>query len=253
MFEDPVIPWTATPTTKRRWPGGVRLSGFERWGTATTAAALMVFGMRHRSAPGVLLLAAAIPLAYRGLAGDWPPVGSARHRARRDGAGEAGEALASGRGIDVREAVRLEKPRPEVFRFWRGFENLPRVMTNLHKVVDVGNGRSRWIAKGPAGVTVAWDAEIVNEVENEVIAWRSLPGADVVMAGSVRFNSVRLGRSTELLVHMRYAPLGGRAGALAAWVAGREPSQAIREDLRRLKQIVETGEIARTASQESGS
>ena len=92
---------------------------------------------------------------------------------------------------------------------------------------------------------VEWDAEIINEIENMLIAWRSLPGSDVVVAGSVNFDRVRGGRSTQVSVHLQYEPPAGRVGASVATVFGREPSQTIREDLRRLKQVLEAGELAR--------
>ena len=91
------------------------------------------------------------------------------------------------RGIHVREAVRLEKPISEVYAFWRQLENLPRVFAHLEQVSELGNGRSHWIARGPADLGVEWDAEIINEVENKVIGWRSLPESDIVTAGSVNF------------------------------------------------------------------
>src|SRR5207248_1701614 len=112
---------------------------------------------------------------------------------------------------------------------------------------DLGHGRSHWIAKGPAGVRVEWDAEIINEVMDKVIGWRSLPGSEIVSAGSVNFRLVRAGRSTQVTVHLQYAPPAGRAGALFAKLFGREPSQTVREDLRRLKQHLEAGEVARAA------
>ena len=89
-------------------------------------------------------------------------------------------ALGGERGVRVRDAVRLEKPLAEVYRFWRRLENLPQFMTHLERVTELGDGRSHWIAKGPAGVRVEWDAEIINEAENKVIGWRSIPGGDVV-------------------------------------------------------------------------
>jgi uncharacterized membrane protein len=139
--------------------------------------------------------------------------------------------------------VRLEKPVDEVYRFWRRLENLPRFMTSLARVEDLGHGRSRWVATGPAGSEVEWDAEIINEVENKVIAWRSLPGSQVAVAGSVNFDSVRQGSAAQVTVHLQYAPPAGRAGAFVAQLFGREPSQTIREDLRRLKQLLEAGEL----------
>jgi uncharacterized membrane protein len=221
-------------------------SELARWGTTSTAVALMAYGLGRRSVPGLFLAFAAIPLAYRGFAGRWPSY-LGLQRASRDRS-DTRVALSGDRGIHVRESIRLEKPLAEVYRFWRHLENLPRFMTYLEQVIDLGDGRSHWIAKGPAGVKVEWDAEIINEVENKVIGWRSLPDADVVTAGSVNFDSVRGGRSTQVSVHLQYAPPAGRLGSLAATIAGREPSQTIREDLRHLKQLLEAGEIARTAS-----
>jgi uncharacterized membrane protein len=93
-------------------------------------------------------------------------------------------------------------------------------------------------------VRVEWDAEIINESENQVIGWRSLPGSDVVSAGSVNFDSVR-GDSTQVTVRLQYEAPAGRAGELAAALLGRAPSQTLREDLRRFKQLLEAGEIAR--------
>ena len=118
-------------------------------------------------------------------------------------------------------------------------------MTHLEQVTDLGNGTSHWVAKGPAGLRVEWDAEIFNEVEDELIAWRSLPGSDVITAGSVRFQPARAERSTQVTVNMQYAPPAGKTGAFIAKIFGREPAQMIREDLRHLKHILEAGEIPR--------
>jgi uncharacterized membrane protein len=148
----------------------------------------------------------------------------------------------------VRESIRLEVTLEAVYRFWRRLENLPQFMTHLERVTETGEGKSHWVASGPAGLAVEWDAEIINEVENQVIAWRSLPGSDVVTAGSVNFDAVRGGRSTQVSVHLQYAPPAGKAGALVASLFGREPSQTIREDLRHFKQLLEAGEIPRATA-----
>jgi uncharacterized membrane protein len=185
---------------------------------------------------------AAAPFAYRGVVGKWP--------FENGYADDTRAALGGNRGIHVRESIRLERPVPEVYTFWRQLENLPRVLTHLEQVEELGNGRSHWVARGPADLGVEWDAEIINEIENKVIAWRSLPESDVVTAGSVTFTPIRGGRATELSVHLQYSPPAGRAGALVATVFGREPHQTIREDLRRLKQVMEAGEIPRTGTGE---
>ena len=223
----------------------VTLGGLERWGSVTTAAALMIYGVTRRTPAGIGLALAATPLAYRGLAGRWPPPLHSRLYGESE---DTRAALADDRGFVVHESVRLELPVAEVYRFWRRFENLPRFMDHLHQVTETGGNRSHWIAKGPGGVLVEWDAEIINEVENQVIGWRSLPGGDVAVAGSVNFDTVRAGRSTQLTVRLQYAPPAGRLGAFVSTLAGREPSQTIREDLRRLKQILEAGEVARATA-----
>jgi len=219
----------------------------ERWASLALASAAISFGMRRRNLAGVCLAVAATPLAYRGLFGAWPHITNGS--SRRD---DTRVALAGRRGIQVRASIRLEKPVDEVFRFWRRFENRPRFMANLERVSDLGNGRSHWVAKGPGGVGVEWDAEIINEIDNRLIAWRSLPGSDVVSAGSVYFSSARGGRECQVAVNMQYEPPAGRAGALVATIAGREPSQTIREDLRRFRELLETGEVARPDGASSG-
>jgi uncharacterized membrane protein len=218
-----------------------------RWGAASAAMVLLAYGVARRSLSGLLFASVAVPLAYRGFFGRWPAY---PERGRDvDDLKYTRAALAGKRGIHVREAIRLEKPIAEMYRFWRQLENLPRFMTYLERVTDLGGGRSHWVAKGPAGVRVEWDAEIINEVENQVIGWQSLPGSEVVTAGSVNFDAVRGGRSTQVTVHLQYAPPAGNVGGFVATIFGREPSQTIREDLRRLKQVLEAGEVARAESQ----
>ena len=121
-------------------------------------------------------------------------------------------------------------------------------MSHLDQVTESSDRRSHWVTNGPGGVIVEWDAEIINEVENRILAWRSLPGSDVVTAGSVNFDTVRGGRSTQVSVHLQYAPPAGRVGGFIAWLFGREPSQTIREDLRRFKHLLEAGEIPRATA-----
>jgi len=153
-------------------------------------------------------------------------------------------ALAGPRGLRVKEAIRLELPIQDVYRYWRRLENLPTFMTHLESVTERSPRQSHWVAKGPAGLTVEWDAEIINDVDNQLIAWRSLPGSTIVTAGSVNFDTVRSGRSTQVTVNLQYQPPAGKAGAMIAALFGRAPSQTIREDLRVLKQRMEAGEIA---------
>jgi uncharacterized membrane protein len=215
----------------------------ESWLALGTGAALLLVGASRRPAAGTLLAASAAPLIYRGLTGHWPALANGSVQSDNTKA-----ALAGSRGVHVRESIRLEVPLAEVYGFWRRLENLPRFMTHLDRVTEGADGTSHWVAAGPAGLAVEWDAEIINEVENTLIAWRSLPGADVVTAGSVKFDAVRAGRSTQVSVHLQYAPPAGRAGALIASLFGREPAQTIREDLRHFKQQLEAGETPRATA-----
>jgi uncharacterized membrane protein len=215
----------------------------ENWLALGTGALLLIVGASRRSLIGACLAASSAPLLYRGVTGRWPDVLNGHVQPDSTRAALAGE-----RGFHVRESVRLELPVADVYRFWRRLENLPRFMTHFHRVTETPDGRSHWVAAGPAGLTVEWDAEVINEVENEVIGWRSLPGSDVVTAGSVNFNTARDGRSTQVSVHLQYAPPAGKAGALIALLFGREPSQTIREDLRHFKQLLEAGEIPRATA-----
>lgn len=214
----------------------------ENWLAIGAGAVLLLVGASRRSAAGLCLAVASTPLLYRGVVGRWPDV---LNYAQPD---STRTAFSGGRGVHVRESIRLEVPIADVYRFWRRLENLPQFMTHLDRVAEGTDGRSHWSVSGPAGLAVEWDAEIINEIENKVLAWRSLPGSDVVTAGSVNFDVVRGGRSTQVSVHLQYAPPAGKAGALVASLCGREPSQTIREDLRRFKELLEAGEIPRATA-----
>jgi uncharacterized membrane protein len=214
-----------------------------RWGALAAAAAVIGFGISRRSLPGLLMAAGAAPLAYRGATGKWP----AALESLVSRGDDTRTALAGPRGIHVRESVRLECPIDEVYRFWSRLENLPTFMDNLLGVTDLGGGRSHWVARGPGGLRIEWDAEIINEIPNKVLAWKSLPGGDVASAGSVTFEPARDDRGTQLTVTLQYDPPAGSFGAMVASAFGAEPSQTVREALRRLKQLLEAGEIAKAA------
>ena len=154
--------------------------------------------------------------------------------------------------VHVETSIAINRAPAELYAFWRDFTNLPRFMNNLKSVTDRGNGRSHWVAKGIKGGAVEWDAEIYNERQNELIAWRSLENADVVKAGSVRFEPGTKGHGTYVRVTVNYNPPAGKLGKTILQLLGSEPKQMIKEDLRRFKQLMETGEIATITGQSSG-
>jgi uncharacterized membrane protein len=145
-------------------------------------------------------------------------------------------------GVLVRQAVTVQKTPEEAYSFFRRLENLPLFMWHLEAVVETGD-RSRWRAKGPLGTHVEWDAEIVEDRPGDCIAWRSLPGADVANRGRVVFRPASGGQGAEIHVELSYDPPAGAIGSSIAKLFGREPSQQISADLRRLKQVLETGEV----------
>ena len=149
----------------------------------------------------------------------------------------------SGGAVNVNETLVVNRPPEELYQFWHDFENLPRFMNHLESVRVTGEGRSHWVATGPAGTRVEWDAEVTDDRPNELIAWRSLEGADVENRGSVRFERATGGRGTLVRVEIEYSPPGGVVGAAVAKLFGEEPTQQVRDDLRRFKQVAETGEV----------
>jgi uncharacterized membrane protein len=142
----------------------------------------------------------------------------------------------------VRRSFTVKRPLEEVYKFWRNLENLGRYSQHLESLTVRGK-RSHWVARAPAGKTVEWDSELVEEVPNELLAWRSLPGSEVPNEGIVWFAPAPGDRGTEVRVELRYDAPAGQPGAALAKMFGEEPDLQLRDDLRRLKQVLETGEV----------
>lgn len=155
-------------------------------------------------------------------------------------------------GIRVDKSVTINRPRQEVYAFWRRLENLPQFMEHLESVVQTSPVRSHWVTKGFAGKTLEWDAEIVNEIEGELIGWRSLKGASVNNAGSVHFDDAPGGRGTTVKVSLQYNPPGGAVGAYIAKLLGGDPERQVAIDLKRFKAVLEAGELPTSSGQSSG-
>jgi uncharacterized membrane protein len=148
--------------------------------------------------------------------------------------------------------VTINRSPRELYEFWRTFEKLPQFMNHLKSVTQTGSNRSHWVAKGPAGTSVEWDAEIINERPDELIAWRSLPDSDVDHAGTVRFEPAGGKRGTVVKVELHYKPPAGALGKALAQLFGESPEKQIHVDLHRFKQLMEAGEIATTEGQPAG-
>jgi uncharacterized membrane protein len=167
---------------------------------------------------------------------------------RADGTPQ-GTVVPSSEGIKVDTSVTINRPRRELYQFWRDVTNLPRIMRHLESVEMKGPGQSHWVAKMPVGLRVEWDGEVIDDVPDEHIGWRSLDDADIDHAGSVHFHEAPAGRGTVVRVRLQYRPPAGRLGHAFISLFGSDPLQMIQEDLQRFKQLMEAGEIATAASQ----
>ena len=229
----------------------------ERVASVALGAALITLGLRRRDGAGVVAALIGSALTLRGATGSCPvysalgmSTGDAdavlERSPRRDVTSRAATVNAR-KAIKVERTATIAKPRAELYVFWRNFENLPQFMEHLAEVRVRSPTRSHWVAKAPAGMTVEWDAELVNDVPNEVIAWKSVGDADVANAGAVNFTDAPDGTSTIVKVTLDYEPPGGRVGNLVARLFGEDPDRQVREDLRKFKQLMEVGEITTSA------
>jgi uncharacterized membrane protein len=218
------------------------VSDWERVASIAAGAALLYLGTRQ-GRENRMASSAGVGLIARGVGG-YCPVNAAI--GRPSGRSNTKIALSGSRGIHVYESIVINRPPAELFRFWRDFSNLPRFMEHLADVRVLSPTRSVWTATAPVGMRVKWEAEVINEIEGELIGWQSTENADVATAGSVRFVPA-MGGGTEIIVHLQYEPPAGKLGSLVASMFGEEPSQQIRADLRRLREILETGEVPHTS------
>jgi uncharacterized membrane protein len=161
--------------------------------------------------------------------------------------------LAGGRGLHVERTITVQRSPDEIYRAWRDLESLPRLIPGyLVSVTPSDGGRTRWVVAGPGGLRASWEAELTADEPGRLIAWRSMPGASVDIAGSVRFEPAPGERGTEVKVILTYAPPGGKLGAAAAALGGGGGDRLVREALRRFKQLLETGETAEASMRPEG-
>jgi uncharacterized membrane protein len=164
-------------------------------------------------------------------------------RRRRSGDPVPDRSSDSAHAIDTSASITIWRSIEDVYQFWRNFENFPHFMRDLESVQVTGERRSHWTLTGPAGFMVEWDAELVSDQPNHLISWRSLPDSTVPNRGAVWFEDAPGGRGTEVHVGLQYQPPAGPVGHAIAWVFGKTPHQQVREGLRRVKQLLEVGEI----------
>jgi uncharacterized membrane protein len=217
------------------------LSETERWSSLITGSAMVLLEPRERSLRGALMVLAGGSLAYHSAAG------------QKSLQAKVMEVTGLNQSIRVKKSVTIANKSPaELYRFWHDFENFPTFMKHLKSVTVIDQKRSHWIATAPLDASVEWDAEIIDDQENQLIAWASLPRATVDNSGLIRFKPAPQGRGTEVKVAIEYNLPGGALTVAIAKLFGEEPEQQMGDDLRRFKMLMETGEIATTAGQSSG-
>jgi uncharacterized membrane protein len=181
---------------------------------------------------------------------------SHRHSRRaRQAEGEqpaTGETIAGGREAYFEQAIVVGKSPQECYAFWRDFSNLPRFIPMLETVTMKDHRTSHWVVQMPGGGKLEWDAQITEDREGERIAWHSLPGSTMKHAGTVRFEPAPGGRGCIVRALVHFQPPLGLTGRSFAKAVGRDPTGHGRENLRRFKQLIETGEIPTTRAQPSG-
>jgi uncharacterized membrane protein len=221
----------------------------ERIASLAGGAALALAGRQKGNMGGLLLAAFGASLLYRGATGHcwcYQKLGISTAERNRN------SVIPAKQGVKVEKHLTINRPAPVLYTFWRDLTNLPRVFEHLSSVERGDGNVTHWVAVGPVGKRIEWDAEILNDHENELIAWRSLPGSQIDTAGSVRFEPTQNGRGTIVVVSLKYNPPGGQvADYLASWFEADLESQ-LTDDLRKFKSLMEAGEIPSTHGQPQG-
>lgn len=205
---------------QENWAPAVRLA------TGTLGGLLVVQGLRSKGAVGRTLSAAGLGLLTRAV------TNLPTRRLVGLGAGR--------RAVEIQKTIRVAAPVDQVWELWSNFEQFPRFMSHLREVRRIDEKRSHWVASGPAGVPVEWDAVVTEWRPHEVIAWKSVEGSTVETAGRVRFRPTPEGE-TEIDVHLSYNPPAGAVGHAIASLFGADPKRAMDEDMVRLKSLLEEG------------
>jgi uncharacterized membrane protein len=225
------------------------VADMERVASVALGAALVTLGLRRRDLGGVVAALIGGALVHRGASGHcyiYERLGMSTGDAEAVLDAPRKDVTSRAATVNARKAIKVERsiivnaPRSALYAFWRRFENLPHFMDHLESVTETSSTRSHWKAKAPAGTSVEWDAELVNDIPDTLIAWKTVGHPDVSNAGSVHFDAAGEG-STRVRVVLDYEPPAGRAGQMVAHLFGEEPDQQVEDDLARFKEFVESG------------
>jgi uncharacterized membrane protein len=216
---------------------------------ALSGGLLLLYGLKHRSFLGGLLAVAGVDLMAKGLLGHHVP---AAFGIPDPAPGRRGQPIPYQLGVQMRKSICVGVSREKAYSFVRDLQTMPKYMKHVKSVTPLADQRSHWIAEGPGGTPIEWNAALISDIPGELIAWKSEPGADVDSAGSIRFSEAGQDRGTLIRVSMQYMPPAGTLGAVIARLFGKDPTWDLSQDLRRLKQILETGEVSTIEGQSRG-
>jgi uncharacterized membrane protein len=233
----------------------------ERVVSVAAGAALALYGLDRRDVQGGLLAVIGAELIRRGVAGhclvydalNVSTASDATHRGfHRDLPASPAATVRASRAVKIEHTVTVMRPAPELYAFWRDPANLPRVVEFIESADTVSDTTSRWRVRGPGGIRIEWDAQIINDIPNELLAWKSVGDADIPNAGSIHFRTAPNAKGTEVRLVLDYEPPAGHIGAWIAKLVKENPEGQLRDALRRFKQLAETGEVLLNVGQTSG-
>src|SRR5262245_56214441 len=233
------------------WGNSPNIGNMQRLFSVLAGSGCIFRALKRPSLFGVILGMAGISLVYRGASGYCLVFAAMDLNTSKD---TQETKLLRRRNVtiekttEIRATIVINRPPADLYRFWRSFDNLPRVMRHVQSVFVINDHLSYWVVQTLAGVTLEWDAKITHDVENERIAWRSFADADIDNAGFVEFEPIGDGQKTKLTLTLQYALPTRLMETAAAELFGEHPEYTLAQDLQRLKDLMETGEVSRLNS-----
>ena len=226
----------------------VNVGGAERWVSGLGGTLLVAAGLKRGSYSGLGMAILGGSLIYRSVTGHC----QAYSALGIDTAHDKSDDDHLHKGYLAKASVTVNRSAEDLYRAWKDIESAPRFMVDVESVRKTDDRHSHWVTRGPLGTKPEWDSEVFRDDPNHLIAWKTLPGADIAHAGTVRFDPATGGRGTVVTLEINYEPPGGPIGKAFAKLTGNDPSKNVREDLRRFKQLMEAGELATVEGQSSG-
>lgn len=215
----------------------------ERLVSTVGGGVLLAAGLLRGGFKGLVAAGVGAALIHRGQTGHCQLYDAIGANTAEQGHGPA-DSVPAQAGVRVEESITINALPNTLYRYWHDYDNLPKFMSHVESVTDLGGGRSHWVAKGPLGLPVEWDAELHNDMPGEMLAWRSLDGSQIDTAGSVHFGEAPGGGAALVRLNLKINPPGGKLGVIVAKLFGTDPAAQLRADLIRFKELVESGRLA---------